>query len=174
MVLNTHLPFVTRFEMFFPSLFVARHCIFFLNSDYLPKPCKGHAGFAILLFNLLEDVVSNILNQLHSVEALQEVLEESKAHPVLLFKHSNACPISSRAYHQFQDYLESADPNVTYHLITVQTDRPVSNEVESRLGLLHESPQAILIRDGREIWNASHSGITVSSLQSAIQKAQSK
>lgn len=118
--------------------------------------------------------MSNILNQLHSIEALQEVLEESKTHPVLLFKHSNACPISSRAYHQFQNYLESADPNVTYHLITVQTDRPVSNEIESRLGLLHESPQAILIRDGREIWNASHSSITVSSLQNAIQKAQSE
>jgi bacillithiol system protein YtxJ len=122
----------------------------------------------------LEDVVSNILNPLHTIEAFQEALEESKTHPVLLFKHSNACPISSRAFHQFQTYLESADPNVTYHLITVQTDRPVSNEVESRLGILHESPQAILIRDGREIWNASHSGITVSSLQDAIQKAQNQ
>jgi bacillithiol system protein YtxJ len=118
--------------------------------------------------------VSNILNPLHTIEAFQEALEESKTHPVLLFKHSNACPISSRAFHQFQTYLESADPNVTYHLITVQTDRPVSNEVESRLGILHESPQAILIRDGHEIWNASHSGITVSSLQNAIQKAQNQ
>jgi bacillithiol system protein YtxJ len=122
----------------------------------------------------LEDVVSQILNQLHTIEALQQALEESKSRPVLLFKHSNACPISSRAFHQFQTYLESADPNVAYHLITVQTDRPVSNEVETRLGILHESPQAILIRNGREIWSASHSGITVSSLQNAIQNAQNQ
>jgi bacillithiol system protein YtxJ len=158
--------------MFYPSRFVARHYIIFLKTNYLPEPCKGHAGFALLLFNLLEEFVSNILNPLHSLEALQEALEASKSRPVLLFKHSNSCPISSRAYHQFQSYLETADPNVTYHLITVQTDRPVSNEVEARLGILHESPQAILIKDGREIWHASHSNITVSSLQAAIQNAQ--
>jgi bacillithiol system protein YtxJ len=120
----------------------------------------------------LEDFVSNLLNPLHTIEALQEALEESRSRPALLFKHSNACPISSRAYHQFQSYLESADPNVSYYLITVQTDRPVSNEVEARLGILHESPQAILIKDGREIWHASHSKITASSLQAAIQNAQ--
>jgi bacillithiol system protein YtxJ len=116
--------------------------------------------------------VSNNLQTLQTIEGLQEVLEESKTHPVLLFKHSNSCPISSRAYHQFQSYLESADPRVTYHLITVQTARPVSNEVESRLGILHESPQAILIKNGEQVWHASHSNITVSNLQAAIQKAQ--
>jgi bacillithiol system protein YtxJ len=116
--------------------------------------------------------VSNNLQTLRTIEGLQEVLEESRQHPVLLFKHSNSCPISSRAYHQFQSYLESADPSVTYHLITVQTARPVSNEVEARLGILHESPQAILIKNGEQVWNASHSNITVSNLQAAIQKAQ--
>ena len=118
--------------------------------------------------------MSKILNQLHTLEALQEVLDESKNHTVLLFKHSNACPISGRAFQQFQTYLESADPNVTYHLITVQTARPVSNEVEARLGIEHESPQAILVKDGQQVWNASHSSITVSSLQAAIQKAQNE
>lgn len=117
--------------------------------------------------------MSKILNSLHSVEALQQVLEESKSHPVLLFKHSNACPISGRAFREFQTYLESPDPNVTFHLITVQTDRPVSDAVESSLGILHESPQAILLKDGRQIWNASHSNITQSSLQAAIRRSQS-
>jgi bacillithiol system protein YtxJ len=116
--------------------------------------------------------VSQILHKLHSIEALQQVIEESKNRPVLLFKHSTACPISSRAFREFQTYLESADPNVTYNLIIVQTDRPVSNEATTKLGVRHETPQAILIQDGREIWNASHFDITVSSLQTAIQKLQ--
>lgn len=115
--------------------------------------------------------MSKLLNELHSLEALQQALEESKNRTVLFFKHSNACPISGRAFHQFETYLESAHPNVSYHLVTVQTDRPVSNEIESVLGVLHETPQAILVRDGREVWNASHSRITASSLQAAIQQA---
>jgi bacillithiol system protein YtxJ len=116
--------------------------------------------------------VSQILNELHSIEALQQVIEESKTRPVLLFKHSTACPISDRAFRQFQSYLETADPNVSYHLITVQTDRPVSNEATTKLGVRHETPQAILIQDGREIWNASHFDISVSSLQAAIHRLQ--
>jgi bacillithiol system protein YtxJ len=119
-----------------------------------------------------EVIVSQTLHKLHSIEALHQVIEESKTRPVLLFKHSTACPISGRAFREFQTYLESADPNVTYNLIIVQTDRPVSNEATTKLGVRHETPQAILIQDGREIWNASHFDITVSSLQTAIQKLQ--
>jgi bacillithiol system protein YtxJ len=122
------------------------------------------------LLNLEVDVSAN-LNELHSLQALQEVIEESKNRPVLIFKHSNSCPISGRAFTQFQTYLQNADPEISYHLITVQTDRPVSNEVEGRLGVQHETPQAIIVRNGREIWNASHYDITVSALESAVQKA---
>jgi bacillithiol system protein YtxJ len=120
----------------------------------------------------LEDVVSQTLNELHSIEALHQVIEESKTRPVLIFKHSTSCPISLRAFRQFQSYLETADPNLAYNLITVQTDRPVSNEAAATLGVQHETPQAILVRNGREIWQASHYDITVSSLQAAIQKSQ--
>jgi bacillithiol system protein YtxJ len=112
-----------------------------------------------------------VLRELVSVDDLNEALAESRVRPVLLFKHSNACPISFRALSQFEAYLESPDDRVSYHLITVQTARPVSNEAASRLGLEHETPQAILIRDGRPLWNASHFGITASSLAEAIREA---
>lgn len=116
--------------------------------------------------------MTQLLNELHSIEALQQVIEESMIRPVLLFKHSTSCPISGRAFRHFQSYLETADPQVSYHLITVQTDRPVSNEATTKLGVQHETPQAILIRDGREIWHASHFEITAATLQAAIQNSQ--
>lgn len=116
--------------------------------------------------------MNQTLNELHSIAALHQAIEESKTRPILIFKHSTSCPISLRAFRQFQSYLETANPNVTYNLITVQTDRPVSNEVTVKLGVQHETPQAILVRDGREIWNASHFNITVSSLEAAIEKSQ--
>jgi bacillithiol system protein YtxJ len=113
-----------------------------------------------------------VLHELVSVDDLNEALAESRVRPVLLFKHSNACPISYRALSQFKAYLEEQpDERVSYHLITVQRARPVSNEAASRLGLEHETPQAILIRDGRPLWNASHFGITASSLAEAIRQA---
>jgi bacillithiol system protein YtxJ len=112
--------------------------------------------------------VSAIVNNLHNTESLSQALEESMNHPILIFKHSNACPISSRALREFQTYLKNPVPGVGYHLVTVQTDRGVSNEIEARLKLPHETPQAILVKDGRPIWNASHYAITATALADAI------
>lgn len=109
-----------------------------------------------------------LLNELKSIEELNRALDESRARPVLLFKHSTTCPISARAYREFLSYLEDAEPQVSYHLITVQTARSVSNEAASRLGVEHHSPQVILVKDGRGVWNASHFDITASSLAAVI------
>ncbi len=108
------------------------------------------------------------LKELRTIEELSLTLEQSIEKPVLLFKHSLTCPISARAFNEFQSYLEQADSRVSYKLITVQTARAVSNEVAARLNVVHQSPQAILVRDGREVWNASHFDINVSSLARAI------
>ena len=109
------------------------------------------------------------IHDLHSIEELQSVLEASKERPILLFKHSSTCPISSRALREFEKYLETADQTVSYNLITVQTDRPVSNEVAARLGIQHETPQAILIKNGKPVWDASHFRISATTIESAIQ-----
>lgn len=110
-----------------------------------------------------------LVKELVTLEELEQTLEESKHHPVLLFKHSNACPISSRAFREFKSYLEHADQSVSYKLVVVQHARPVSNEIESRLNILHESPQAILVKDGHGVWNASHGAITATKLAETIQ-----
>ncbi|HEX5731319.1 MAG TPA: bacillithiol system redox-active protein YtxJ [Blastocatellia bacterium] len=109
------------------------------------------------------------IREIRQIKELEKALADSSRRPVLLFKHSLTCPISLRAYNELISYLEKADPEVSYNLITVQSARPISNEIASRLGVRHETPQAILVRDGRQIWNASHFAITSSSLRQAIQ-----
>ncbi len=108
------------------------------------------------------------LEELMSIQQLHHALDESSERPVLLFKHSLTCPISTRAFRELQSYLDNADPRISYKLITVQTARSVSDEAAARLRLEHESPQAILVRNGRELWNASHSEITAETLDQAI------
>lgn len=111
------------------------------------------------------------LDELRSIEELELALQESDARPVLLFKHSLTCPISTRAFNELQSYLDNADPRASYKLITVQKSRTVSDEAASILKLEHQSPQAILVRNGRELWNASHYEITASALDEAIRNA---
>jgi monothiol bacilliredoxin len=113
------------------------------------------------------------LNELQTIEDLDQALSESGSQPVLFFKHSLTCSISSRALSEFNSYLETADPAVSYHLITVQTARKVSAEAASRLEIEHASPQAMLVCNGRLVWNASHFGITASSIDEAIRAIRS-
>ena len=112
--------------------------------------------------------MSNNLNELRSVEELELALKESATRPVLFFKHSLTCPISRRAFDELRSYLNNPDPRISYKLITVQTARAVSDETASRLRIEHQSPQAILVRNGRELWNASHYDITTEALDQAI------
>lgn len=115
--------------------------------------------------------MNDSLNEIDSIEELEHAIEESSRRPVMLFKHSVTCPISSRAFREFQSHLEKRDPRVSYNLITVQSARAVSNEAAARLGVRHESPQAILVLGGRPIWNASHFDITADRIEQAIKNA---
>ncbi len=112
------------------------------------------------------------LEELKSIQDLDHALNESRERPVLLFKHSLTCAISTRALGELQSHLNKPDPRASYKLITVQTARTVSNEAASRLRLEHESPQAILVRNGRELWNASHNDITALALDQALRDTE--
>jgi bacillithiol system protein YtxJ len=112
--------------------------------------------------------MAKAFTDLTDTRQLNQALEESTNHPVLLFKHSLTCPISSRAFRQFEAYMDDPNPGATYKLITIQNARPVSDETASRLDVPHESPQAILVRNGKSVWTASHFDITAESLKEAI------
>ncbi|GIO38678.1 hypothetical protein J41TS12_35390 [Paenibacillus antibioticophila] len=104
-----------------------------------------------------------------SKEELSALLTRSAEQPVLLFKHSTRCPISAGAYREAEAYL-SQKPNaqVTYGLIYVVEDREISNEAADRLRVKHESPQAILVKNGQAVWNTSHSRITADALEEVL------
>ncbi len=108
------------------------------------------------------------LEELKSIQELDRALDESHERTVLFFKHSLTCSISTRAFDELRSYLNTADARISYKLITVQTAREVSDEAASRLRIEHQSPQAILVRNGRELWNASHYDITAEALDQAI------
>ena len=108
------------------------------------------------------------LIELGTIGELDKAIAESHERPVIVFKHSTTCPISSRAFREFESFLEAASPAAAYSLITVQRSREVSNEAAVRLSVAHESPQAILIRNGRPVWSASNFEITEASLKRAL------
>ena len=105
--------------------------------------------------------------ELRQDQDLEQLLERSKTDPVLIFKHSTQCSISSQAYEEFQQFLESV-PAVPSAVVLVIENRKLSTAIAERFGVRHESPQTLLLKDGRVAWHASHWSITAESLSDAL------
>ena len=100
---------------------------------------------------------------------LEQLLEISKSNPVFIFKHSTQCPISSQTYNEFREFVESAG-ELTCGVVHVIERRAISDAIAKRFNLPHQSPQVIVIKNGRVIWHASHWSITIDSLNEALRR----
>ena len=100
--------------------------------------------------------------------ALDELVTRSHDAPVVLFKHSTTCPISARAHHQMAKLPEGVAGKVS--LVVVQGARELSRRVAEQTGVRHESPQAIILRNGQAVWSASHFDITAEAVEQAVRE----
>jgi len=113
------------------------------------------------------------LTPVHKIAQLDELLVESQTRPLLLFKHSYTCGISAEALDEIVDHLNNRALDARYAMVTVQTDREVSNAVATRLGVRHQTPQAIVVKDGRAVWAASHFHVNATEIRKALEAVTS-
>jgi len=112
-----------------------------------------------------------VLKELVEIDELNEVWETSVEKPVLLFKQSTTCPISADAFDEFNTFLAKSEAEYAAYFVKVRESRSVSDQIAEELGIRHQSPQIFLVKDKEAMWNASHTKITVDSIQEALQNA---
>lgn len=96
--------------------------------------------------------------------------ESSKTRPMLIFKHSTTCSISRTALDRLQRSWTDADGTAYEpYLLDLHRHRAVSNAVVDRYGIAHESPQVLVIKNGRCVHDASHFGITYAGTKQALE-----
>lgn len=95
--------------------------------------------------------------------ALDSLMDNSNERPVVVFKHSLACPISALAYREMQ----KLEREVV--LVEVQNARQLSRELADRSGIRHESPQVIVFRNGKAVWDASHYDVKAQAVSRALE-----
>jgi bacillithiol system protein YtxJ len=112
--------------------------------------------------------MNNGFIELRDVASLDNFLAQSNGDPVIIFKHSDSCGISARAYTQL------AELERPVGLVTVQTARAVSDELEKRTGLAHETPQVMIVSDGKVAWTASHGQVKAAAVEAALREQSAK
>jgi bacillithiol system protein YtxJ len=105
--------------------------------------------------------------ELTDIVQLMEIEAISNEKPVVIFKHSTRCSISRMALKQFEREYDLENVVDAYFLDLI-AHRDISNEIASRFDVYHESPQLILIKNGKAIYNVSHSDIDAEALKSKI------
>ena len=105
--------------------------------------------------------------QLKSLDQLDAIAAQSSEVPVVIFKHSTRCSISRMALKQFESEFDLQD-KVTPYFLDLITYREISNQVANRFGVVHQSPQILLIRDGKAIYDTSHGDIDAAKLKSKV------
>lgn len=85
---------------------------------------------------------------------INEIIENSNKETVLIFKHSTRCSISSTALSRLERAwnLENAK---AYYLDLIAF-RPISAEIAEVFEVEHQSPQALIIKNGACVYHESH------------------
>lgn len=105
-----------------------------------------------------------------TIDALDDLLAGTSVRPALIFKHSLTCGTSAAAMEAMEDLLAADPVPVDVALVRIQTARPVSDAIATRLKVRHESPQVLLVRDGQVLWAATHWHVTADSVRAALRK----
>jgi bacillithiol system protein YtxJ len=98
-------------------------------------------------------------NDLTELKQLDTIVEESFKIPVIIFKHSTRCSISRMALKNFEREYSIEVGNAKPYFLDLLVHRDISNEIAERFNVRHQSPQLIIIKEGKAVYNASHSDI---------------
>ncbi len=96
---------------------------------------------------------------LTSENQLEEIEKKSFEKPQVIFKHSTRCSISSISLNKFVEKFDVPVEEVDIYFLDLLSYRSVSDEISIKFQVTHQSPQIIVVKNGKAIYDASHYNI---------------
>jgi len=108
-------------------------------------------------------------NKITSVKDLESIVKRSQEKPVLIFKHSTRCSISSMALNRLErEWKEAYVDLIEPQYLDLIEHRELSNSISEDYGVDHESPQVLVVNKGKCSYNSSHMSINLSDILSEV------
>lgn len=92
----------------------------------------------------------------------KDAIQSSYEEVILIFKHSTRCSISSMALNRMDDTQNQTIDRCYY--LDLLSYREISNQIESDFNVKHQSPQILVIKNGKCIFYTSHNNIRWSAI----------
>lgn len=96
---------------------------------------------------------------LNSIAQLTEIDDQSITKPQVIFKHSTRCSISIMVKSRLER--EATDTEVDFYYLDLLNHRDISNTIAEKYHVHHESPQVLLIKNGKCVFSESQIAITM-------------
>jgi len=107
------------------------------------------------------------------IKEIKDELDLDKAlehETTVILKNSTRCGISRNALGEYRNFAEKTDKNAELYIINILENRKISDEIEKRTEIRHESPQLIIFKKGKPVWNMSHWDITETEINDALER----
>lgn len=133
-------------------------------------------GLLDKLFKSQREVVKEEIKEglpwqlLESEDQLNNLITNSKKKVKVIFKHSTRCGISRMVLKNFESGYTLNDDEASFYLLDLLNHRDLSNTIASRLNVMHQSPQIIVIDNEEIIHTDSHHGIDIKRVEQLIRK----
>ena len=90
---------------------------------------------------------------------LEALIADSFTRPQLIFKHSTRCSISRYVLSDFISHFTYSSDEFTAHYLDLLNYREISSQIAEQFVVTHQSPQLLVVKNGKVVANASHEGI---------------
>ncbi|MGB1370285.1 MAG: bacillithiol system redox-active protein YtxJ [Flavobacteriaceae bacterium] len=113
---------------------------------------------------LFDSFLSNNSNnwpgpKLEDIDQLNTIAEASFLKPQLIFKHSTRCSVSRFVLNDFTSSYGFSEVDFTAYFLDLLRYREISNAIANQFDVVHQSPQLLIIKDGKAIAHASHENV---------------
>lgn len=106
---------------------------------------------------------------LEDVGTVAQLQENSRERPVIIFKHSTRCSISSMALSRLERaWNEQEMENADVFFLDLIRHRDVSQKIAASFQVPHQSPQLLLIHNEKCVYDTSHMGISYRALKEQL------
>lgn len=107
------------------------------------------------------------MNQLTSIQSFRQAIQHSSKEKIIIFKHSVTCAISSHAMSEISK-LSKEYPNIPIYMLTIQETGGLKQIIAQELDIPHESPQVLLLKNGKVQSVLNHWDIAIQALEAAL------